>query len=227
MTIFEKRALMGRKFETLKAMKEEIELSGRSANAEEKQTAERLLSEIDSLDLEIRIEEKGEQLSQSQRPPTRPDIGPSVSTPGKHFRSFGEQLQAIRTAGTTGGQIDTRLYQVRAATGLSESIGGKGGYLIEPTFSREIITSAFNNGQIAKLCREIPIGANSNSVKINGISETSRVGSRWGGIVGYFIGEAGSPTPSAPKFRQMELTLKKFVCLCYGQNMAHMAAMPC
>jgi len=230
MNVQQMRQEMQEKYDKLSRMKTQIEGSGRKPTQAERDQAEGLLNEITDLDISIRTEETGEFLHSSIRPPTRPDVNfnPTVfssGTPGKYFRSFGEQLIAIRNASMPGNQPDGRLYEVRAATGLSESVPGDGGFLIEQSVSRDIITSAFANGQLAKLCRPIAIGENSNSVKVNAVSETSRVSARWGGIIGYFLGEASSKIASAPKFRQMEMTLKKFVCLCYEQNMAHMPAM--
>ena len=40
-------------------------------------------------------------------------------------------------------------------------------------------------------------------------------GSRWGGLLSYYIGEADAITPTKPKFRQIELTLKKLAVLTY------------
>jgi HK97 family phage major capsid protein len=51
------------------------------------------------------------------------------------------------------------------------------------------------------------------------IAETSRVrGSRWGGVRVYWLEEAGDKTASAPKFRKMELELKKIAGLCYATD---------
>ena len=44
------------------------------------------------------------------------------------------------------------------------------------------------------------------------------VKARWGGIVGFWLAEAGTKTKSAPKFRQMELSLKKLIGLCYATD---------
>lgn len=165
-------------------------------------------------------------LTRPTRRAIRPDVGGFSQSRGKIFESFGEQLQVIYRASQPGQEPDQRLYKVRAATGLSEGVPSDGGFLLEQTFSREIFTTAFANAQIAPLCREIPIGDNSNSVKINAVAESSRVSTRWGGILGYWLSEAGTKTASAPKFRQMELSLKKFVVLCY-ESMAHRTAMSC
>jgi len=42
------------------------------------------------------------------------------------FATFGEQLASVMRAGTTG-TVDPRLYNVRAVSGLSESVPSDGG----------------------------------------------------------------------------------------------------
>jgi HK97 family phage major capsid protein len=167
-----------------------------------------------------------DELNARRHSAIRPEVGPGYSSRGKVFNTFGEQLQSIYKASRPGEAPDKRLYSVRAALGLSESVPSDSGFLLEASFSKEIFRNAFTNAQIAPLCREVPIGGNSNSVKINAVAETDRTTSRWGGIIGYFLSEASTKIPSAPKFRQMELSLKKFVILCC-EDMAHKAAMPC
>jgi len=137
----------------------------------------------------------------------------------KVFKSIGEQLMAVKEAGLPAGRVDPRLYQIRAATGLSESVPSEGGFLLQPTFSTDILQVAFDTGKVAKLCGRQPIGANSNSIKINGLDETSRItGSRHGGVQSYWIGEAEEKTKSKPKFRQIELILKKNIVLVYATD---------
>ena len=136
------------------------------------------------------------------------------------FPTLGEQLKAVRQAGIPGGQIDNRLYNVRAAaSGLNETVPSEGGFLLQPDYSKELIDSVYQTGVLAQRCRRIPISANSNSLKINGIDETTRAtGSRYGGVQGYWLDEAGTFTPSKPKFRQMNLVLKKLIGLCYATD---------
>jgi hypothetical protein len=56
-------------------------------------------------------------------------------------------------------------------------------------------------------------------LKINALKDDSRAtGSRWGGVQGYWIGEGDSLTPSRPKFRQMNLELKKLAGLLYATS---------
>ena len=50
-------------------------------------------------------------------------------------------------------------------------------------------------------------------------SETSRAdGSRWGGTLGYWEGEAQQLTGSRPKFRNLQLRLKKLLVFTYVTN---------
>jgi len=161
----------------------------------------------------------------------RRDVPAPLTGPGSHlngggssygkpvFNSFGEQLVAIKNAHTPGGQVDNRLHLVNAATGLSESVSSDGGFLIEKQFSDELLQAAFEVGQIAKLCRRVTIGGNANGIKIPGLDETSRAtGSRWGGCRSYWVDEAAEKTASKPKFRQIELELKKAAVLVYATD---------
>ena len=135
------------------------------------------------------------------------------------FMSFGEQMQAVMRAGLPGGNVDPRLYQVRAASGLSEGIPSDGGFLVQQDFSSTLLKNVWETGLLASRCRRITISGTSNSIKINGIDETSRVaGSRWGGIRGYWAAEAAEKTASKPKFRKITLDLNKLVGLCYATD---------
>ncbi|MDA2937031.1 phage major capsid protein [Acidobacteria bacterium AH-259-A15] len=138
------------------------------------------------------------------------------------FRSLGEQLTAIVRSARTG-KVDARLHQIREIEerqlGLSESIPSQGGFMIQPTFSSELLTNAFETGILASRVRTIPLGANSNGLKINAINETSRAdGSRWGGIRAYWLDEGATKTKSKPAFRQMNLTLNKLIGLVYATD---------
>ena len=133
------------------------------------------------------------------------------------FSSFGEQMSAVMRAGMPGGAADPRLFNA-AASGLSESVASDGGFLVQQDFSTELLQDVFETGILASRCRRIPISGNSNSIKINGIDETSRASTRYGGIVGYWEDEAAEKTASKPKFRKIELNLKKLIGLCYATD---------
>lgn len=135
----------------------------------------------------------------------------------ERFGSFGQQMAAVMNASRPGGQIDPRLYNA-AASGLSETVPSDGGFLVQQDFAAEILQETFATGILASKCRRIPISGNSNSLKINGIDETSRASTRYGGIVGYWEDEADLKTKSKPKFRKIELNLKKLIGLCYATD---------
>jgi len=132
------------------------------------------------------------------------------------FGSLGEQFAAIMNAGRPGGHVDPRLYN--AASGLNETVPSDGGFLVQQDFSNELLNDVFTTGILASKCRRIAISGNSNSIKINGIDETSRASNRSGGILGYWEEEAAEKTATKPKFRKIELNLKKLIGLCYATD---------
>jgi len=97
---------------------------------------------------------------------------PTRRQPGKFFFSRravgrGYARQFTRRAN------DPRLYNTRAASGLSETVPSDGGFLIQPELSKEILQAAFEVGKLAKLCRRIQISA-MRADQNSGLDETSR-----------------------------------------------------
>ena len=131
------------------------------------------------------------------------------------FKSLGEQLACVVKA-HTGRGTDPRLFN--AASGLNETVPSDGGFLVQQDFSTALLQEVFETGILASKCNVIEISNNSNSIKINGVDETSRVSSRSGGIVGYWEEEAAEKTASKPKFRKIDLNLKKLIGLCYATD---------
>jgi len=131
------------------------------------------------------------------------------------FSSFGEQLAAVINAGSPGGRTDPRLLNIRAAAGMSETVPSDGGFMVQTDFSNTLFQDLFENGLIASKCETIPISANANGIVLNGFDETSRVASTAGGVIVYHADEAGEKTASKPKFRRVELTLKKLIGMAY------------
>ena len=153
-------------------------------------------------------------------PVTKP--GPAAQAPldrgnRDKFTSFGQQLQAVMHAGLPGGHVDPRLFNA-AASGLNETVPSDGGFLVQQDFSQELLNDVFQTGILAAKCRRVTISGNANSIKINGIDETSRASTRSGGILGYWEEEAAQKTASKPKFRKIELNLKKLIGLCYATD---------
>ena len=186
-----------------------------------------LLDGVDEMRRIVAVEERAakthEELSApAHSPVTKP--GPSGIKVGEdraskeRFSSLGEFVLSVRRAGSPGGIVDPRLRNTRAASGLSESVPSDGGFLVQQDFSNELLTQVFETGILASRCRRIQISGNSNSIKINGIDETSRASTRSGGILGYWEEEAAEKTASKPKFRKIELSLKKMIGLCYATD---------
>ena len=154
-------------------------------------------------------------------PVTRP--GPQASralqnaTTGSASAPSASSCAAVMRAGVPGGSVDPRLFTA-AASGLNETVPSEGGFLVQQDFSQEILQDVFQTGILASRCRRIPISGNANSLKINGIDETSRASTRSGGILGYWEEEAAEKTASKPKFRKIELNLKKLIGLCYATD---------
>jgi HK97 family phage major capsid protein len=74
----------------------------------------------------------------------------------------------------------------------------------------------------------IPLSPGSNGIVINVIDETSRAnGSRYGGVLGYWVDEGTAPTATRPKFNRIELKPKKVAALGYASDelMADAAAL--
>ena len=146
--------------------------------------------------------------------------GASLASSSGPFPDFGSYLLAVREAASPGQRPDQRLFDIQAAaTGLGETIPSSGGFLVQTDFSNDLLKSVFETGLLAQKCRRVTISNNSNSIKINGFDETSRVtGSRFGGIQGYWKDEAELKIKSKPKFRQIELNLHKMIGLCYASD---------
>ena len=133
----------------------------------------------------------------------------------RKFRTLGEQMMAVYRASTPAGRVDRRL-TTRSASGLNETNPSDGGFLVQKDFVADLLKRTYETGILASKVKKIPLSTNANGIKINAIDEVSRAnGSRWGGIQTYWENEADEITDSKPKFRTMDLTLKKLTGLCY------------
>jgi len=163
--------------------------------------------------------------SAGTRPPSK-NHG-STSTHEHTFPSFGHQLVAIVQAATQHpSEWDPRLGAPHGAiSGAGETVASDGGFLVGADESQALLQRMYDSNQILNGGTgysgpmRVPISANSNSVKFKALDETSRAnGSRWGGIEASWIEEAGTKPDTKPKFRQMELSLKKLVGLYYATD---------
>lgn len=178
-------------------------------------TVEDLTKTVKSLERQERIRtelEKPESALTRPGPRERQEVRPQ-----DRFASFGQQMMAIKEACRQGGQIDPRLFRA-AASGLNETVPSEGGFLVQQDFTNDLLQDLMTTGILASRCRSQQISAVSNSIKINGVDETSRASTRFGGISGYWADEAEEKTKSKPKFRKIELNLHKLIGLCYATD---------
>jgi HK97 family phage major capsid protein len=199
-------------------------LENREPNEAELSLKNEIMDTVEEYGKILASMERQERLTRHLDAPANPPVtrpGPSARAPERtdreRFGSFGQQLAAVMHAGMPGGRVDPRLFTM-AASGLNETVPSEGGFLVQQDFSQEILQDVFATGILASRCRRIPISGNSNSLKINGIDETSRASTRSGGILGYWEEEAAEKTASKPKFRKIELNLKKLIGLCYATD---------
>lgn len=215
----------------MKAKREDARLKAMAvlnkAEAEDRFLTEDEQKEIDGYESEIRSWD--ESITRAERmlaiePEERgvtekPEVKPAPQKPEeKRFATLGEQLLAAYRAAMPGGHTDERL-STRAASGLNESTPSDGGFLVQQDFVTELLKRTYETGILASKVKKIPISTNANGLKINAVDEDSRAnGSRWGGVQTYWEAEADEHTGSKPKFRQMELSLKKLTGLCYATD---------
>ncbi len=137
------------------------------------------------------------------------------------FKSLGEQLRSVIAACAPGATPDKRLLAInqRVATGLSEGVNADGGFLVQEDFVAGILKRVYDTGAILSRVRRRGISSGANRMVLNAIDETSRAtGSRLGGVQAYWLDEAEEKTPSKPKFRKINLQLRKIAALMYATD---------
>lgn len=143
-------------------------------------------------------------------------VKPGQALSAAQRAAFGDMLMAVARAGQNRG-LDPNL--IEASQGSNESVDADGRFLVEKDLADGLLMRTFQIAGIANRARRIPISAKSNGLKINALKDDSRAtGSRWGGVQAYWIGEGDSLTPSRPKFRRMNLELKKLTGLIYATS---------
>lgn len=199
-----------------------VTLENRDPSDAELALKNEILDEVDSIRNIVASMERQARISDLLEKPQEPvtviknqKIEQPKSGNKDKFTSLGQQLVAVVNAGRESGHKDPRLFN---ATGLNETVPSEGGFLVQQDFSNELLQQVYETGILAPKCRRMQISGNANSIKINGVDETSRASTRYGGIVGYWKGEAQQKTASKPKFREIELNLKKLIGLCYATD---------
>jgi HK97 family phage major capsid protein len=132
------------------------------------------------------------------------------------FSSLKDQMRAVYNAERSrGANIDPRLVEIQAALGGNESVPAEGGFLVIPEFATGLIKRTYDVSLISKQCFKMPM--TSSRLIMHAVDEDSRKdGSRWGGILAYWLAEGGTYNPTKPKFREMQFVANKLIALSYA-----------
>jgi HK97 family phage major capsid protein len=127
------------------------------------------------------------------------------------WNSLGEFLQAVARSGSDGGKTDPRL--VRAPSGLNETDPTAGGFAAPSQFESELIGSMYEEDDLLWRCDRRETDKISDW-KLPAIDEISRAdGSRQGGALAYWTGEAVQPSGSIPKYKQVTYSSHRLIAL--------------
>jgi len=195
----------------LSALLGEAKKQDRALSPEERESADKITADIDGIEATLKLERRQLEYDRTEARPIATAASASAADPKpEKFGTVGELLQAVQRGS------DPRL--VAAASGLNESVPSEGGFLVQSDFATELTNKAFTTGQLASRVRVQEIGPMSNGLKLNLANETSRVSSRYGGIIAYWAAEAAVKTDSMPKFRQWDYNLQKLIGLFYATD---------
>lgn len=142
------------------------------------------------------------------------------------FRNLGHMAHAVKAASNPGGPepasrdlvaryVASTDNVTRAVTGMSEGVDPDGGILV-PADATNAIWDRVRNDEGSPVAAARHFTVSGNRLPIPAVDESSRVnGSRFGGIQAYWEGEADQLSGTKPKFRAMDLRLKKVAALVY------------
>jgi HK97 family phage major capsid protein len=160
---------------------------------------------------------------------SKADVTITIDEADRPFKSAGEFYIAVADK-ARGRASDVRLkslkvpddegYFVRSVkaepTGLGEEQPVYGGYLVGTDQPAGLVERMYQDGEVLNRVSWTNISANANGIVLNGLDETDRDDStRWGGVLGYWVAEAGSLTATKPAFRQIQLRLNKVAAAVY------------
>lgn len=148
---------------------------------------------------------------------------------------FGRQLQAVLSFAAKGGWSHLSKEEQRVLgsmldsgnqgrilagpTGLNTDVASDGGFLVGQERSSTILQRVYSQGEVISRVGRLPIGPGSNGMKLPAIDETSRAdNSRFGGIVSGWLGQGNTLTAGKPKFREMDLKLRKVGAFVYATD---------
>lgn len=142
----------------------------------------------------------------------------ATDDPRAGFRNFGEYALAVKDACQPGKRPDDRLAVIaKAASGLGESLGGDGGFLVPPEFSTRLLQRIVDEPNLLGRTDHYVVAGN--SITFPRSAETSRAhGQRWGGVRAYWREEGDQGTATKPAFGRLTLNLHKLFVLIHASD---------
>lgn len=142
------------------------------------------------------------------------------------FNTLGEQLQAVARLAGCGevnypvDQAENRMKAVNAAAGVSTTLSGEAGFLIQTDFAASLRESAVEEGQLSSRVDRQPIGPNSDSFEYMEVRDKDRSKGPWGGAFAvYRKGEAEEMTAGrTAKMEPRDIRLEDMYGLLYVTN---------
>lgn len=204
----------------------------RQPNSDEATKISQFITDLEGFQMNLELCKREasvhEKLNRPGSDPIRPNLGlidelqaryPTLPTKDKRFNGMGEQLIAVARAANRSAIPDPRLYHVErsyveraAALGMSESIPSEGGFLLQDNFSSTILTRSYSTGALLGKVTRMPLSSG-NGIKIPIAIDDTESSGIFGGIIAYWLDEAGTKVPSNPKFGRLSLELKKVIAL--------------
>ncbi len=220
------------KLATLKKMRETCERQKRLPNDRERETAEKILAEIDTL--EARQKEIMANGGNDSDPPDKPAPGEPGETrdlnhgyqkrnhnQDKKFSSlFGKGRNDYRWKDKESHFIQAlcsgRYHPELTKRAMTEGTPSSGGFLVPVEYSKDIFNVALENMEILPRCQVIPMAHHELRLPAMEIGDHSS--NLFGGFTASWTAEAGTISDANPKVRSMALTANKLTGLIRASN---------
>src|SRR5262249_49719402 len=147
------------------------------------------------------------------RPPLQGLGNSQNDDPAAGFKNLGEFALAVKDACQPSKRPDERLLLItKAASGMGESFGSDGGFLVPPEYAQKILQRVYDANNLLGMTDNYVIAGNSMCFPRS--NETSRVnGQRWGSVRAYWREEGDQGTATKPTYGRITLNLHKLFVL--------------
>ncbi len=131
--------------------------------------------------------------------------GGGDNPPGDKFKSFGEFLRTSKYSPS-----DARL------KALGEGTDSAGGFLVPEEFKATLLARSLERSIVRPYATVIPVTRD--TLSLPKVVDTSHASHLFGGIIAYWLEEAGTKTATDPKFGQVKLIPKKLTGYTYASD---------